>query len=65
MGQSMRSKYGSKEFILFSVYLSIFLGGGVGGCGRLFEAGHFLAFPPCRMGAYSKRPQFEVGRLIE
>ena len=31
MGQSMRSKYGSKEFILFSVYLSIFFFGGGGG----------------------------------
>ena len=31
MGQSMRSKYGSKEIILFSVYLSIFLRGGEGG----------------------------------
>ena len=31
MGQSMRSKYGSKEIILFSVYLSTFLGGRVGG----------------------------------
>ena len=31
MGQSMRSKYGSEEIILFSFYLSTFLGGRVGG----------------------------------
>ena len=31
MGQSIRSKYGSEEIILFSVYLSTFLGGRVGG----------------------------------
>ena len=34
------------------VHFSFFLGRGGGGC--LFEAGHLLTFPTCRVGAYSR-----------